>query len=330
MNFIKVSVCIPVYNVEKYIARCVHSLMEQTISGLELIFVDDCSPDNSIHILEETLKEYKRDDIAVKIIRHEKNKGVTVARQTAMNAVTGKYFIHCDPDDEIEPTMYQTMYDTIEQNNADMVYCDFCFVYKDGKIKEKREQCVSSPTEMIKCILSYNCSCWGSLCNKLWKKSLKESIFCPDDIIFREDDRFSIQMLRKCQKVVHIPFIFYKYYCNPGSICTARKQVHFYCTVQNLLFYKNIMTETEFLENVLPYWQLQMIYSIRNSERCGKRLFKDLSPQFKRKILSTPNEKLTRNDFLLLRCGFISWELSRFLLSVYSVFISKIKKPNRG
>ena len=93
-NRVKVSVCIPVYGVEKYIERCARSLFEQTLDSMEYVFVDDCSPDNSIEIMQKVLEEYPHRQEQVKIIRHEVNQGVGAARNHAVAACTGNYIIH--------------------------------------------------------------------------------------------------------------------------------------------------------------------------------------------------------------------------------------------
>ena len=91
----RVSVCIPVYGVEKYIERCARSLFEQTMTdGIEFIFVNDCTKDNSIEILEKVLEEYPHRKEQVKIIHHEKNRGLVAARNTGLEHATGDYIIH--------------------------------------------------------------------------------------------------------------------------------------------------------------------------------------------------------------------------------------------
>ena len=106
----KVSICIAVYNVEKYIEQCVRSLFEQTLDDLEYIFVDDASPDASIDVLLRVLEDYPHRKNQVKLLRHETNQGVAVARKDAIAAATGEYIIHCDPDDWVDLDMYEKLY----------------------------------------------------------------------------------------------------------------------------------------------------------------------------------------------------------------------------
>lgn len=107
----KISVIIPVYKAEPYIERCVRSLFSQTLDDLEYIFIDDCTPDNSISVLKAVLDEYPNRRDQVKIVNHQHNQGVSQSRQDGFDATTGEYVIHCDPDDWIEPEMYELLYD---------------------------------------------------------------------------------------------------------------------------------------------------------------------------------------------------------------------------
>jgi glycosyltransferase involved in cell wall biosynthesis len=90
----KVSILVPVYGVENYIERCARSLFEQTYENIEFVFVDDCSPDNSIQELEKIIKNYPNRKGQIKIIHHEKNIGLSGARHTAINNATGDFVIH--------------------------------------------------------------------------------------------------------------------------------------------------------------------------------------------------------------------------------------------
>lgn len=324
---IKVSVCIPVYKVEKYIARCTRSLMEQTISGLELIFVDDCSPDDSIQVLKETLKEYKRDDVVIKILHHEKNMGVTTTRFTAMNAVTGKYFIHCDPDDYVDRDMYQSMYDEIVRTDSDMVYCDFEHFDDNGNKKLKKEAECSSPEDVIKAIISPSCDCWGALWIKLWKSSVKDNISCPSSVSFCEDVIMSVQMLLKCKQVSYIPKAFYHYYTNINGICHSCIKKGYNNYIDILVYLKTVLSNDDSLRYLTSYWQFLMIYSIRWCDPSGKKLFQNIQPEMKI-LLTQPIRGKTyhSNDMFLLRMAFISYSATIMLFKLYGKLHTLLKK----
>lgn len=118
-----VSVIILVYKVEKYIERCARSLFEQTLEDIEYIFVDDCTPDNSMGVLERVLEDYPGRLSQVRILRNEKNSGQAFSRRRGIEASTGKYTIHCDSDDWLELDMLKRMYLEAEAYNSDAIVC---------------------------------------------------------------------------------------------------------------------------------------------------------------------------------------------------------------
>lgn len=97
-----VSILVPVYSVEKYIERCARSIFEQTYQNLDIVFVDDCTPDKSIEILRRVLDDYPERKAQTRIIRHEHNQGLAAARNTAVAAATGTFLTHVDSDDWLE------------------------------------------------------------------------------------------------------------------------------------------------------------------------------------------------------------------------------------
>lgn len=121
----KVSVIIPVYRTEKYIERCVRSLFNQTLDEIEYLFIDDCSPDNSIKILNNVLEDYPHRKEQVIIHRMSRNSGQAIVRNWGMQNATGEYVIHCDSDDWVDADMYRAMYDKAVEEHSDVVICDY-------------------------------------------------------------------------------------------------------------------------------------------------------------------------------------------------------------
>lgn len=117
----KVSILIPVYGVEQYIAECARSLFSQTYRDLEFIFVDDCSPDNSISVLKKVLEDYPDRANQVHIIRHETNKGVGTARQTAFTHATGECIMHADSDDLLPADAVELLVGGMQKGAYDIV-----------------------------------------------------------------------------------------------------------------------------------------------------------------------------------------------------------------
>ena len=117
----KVSILIPVYGVEQYIAECARSLFSQTYRDLEFNFVDDCSPDNSISVLKKVLEDYPDRANQVHIIRHESNKGLGATRHTAFTHATGDAILHVDSDDVVPKNAVSLLVDEMQKARYDIV-----------------------------------------------------------------------------------------------------------------------------------------------------------------------------------------------------------------
>ena len=123
-----ISVIIPVYKVEKFLEKCVNSVLEQTYKNLEIILVDDGSPDGCPALCDELAKKDKR----IKVI-HKKNGGVSSARNAALDEAKGKYVCFVDSDDYIEPTYAEDLHKAITENDVQMAVCDTYDVYNTSK-----------------------------------------------------------------------------------------------------------------------------------------------------------------------------------------------------
>lgn len=123
---IDISIIIPVYKVERYIERCVRCLMEQTKKdGIEFLFVNDCTPDASMEIIDSVLKEYPHRAEQVRIINNNDNKGVSATRKIGLSVAQGAYIGWCDADDCCEKDMFQQMWSKTEDGKIDMVICNY-------------------------------------------------------------------------------------------------------------------------------------------------------------------------------------------------------------
>lgn len=125
----KVSVIIPIYGVEKYIERCARSLFEQTLDDIEYIFINDCTKDYSIEILQSIMEEYPHRKKQIQIKDMPYNSGLAAVRKYGISLAKGEYIIHCDSDDWVEKEMYETMYKKAIENNADTVCCGVFIEY---------------------------------------------------------------------------------------------------------------------------------------------------------------------------------------------------------
>lgn len=221
----KVSVIIPVYGVEKYIERCARSLFEQTLDCIEYIFVDDCSPDKSIEILERVADEYRsrlvEEQKLVRIERMSKNSGLPAVRKYGIQFCTAEYIIHCDSDDWIEMDMYRIMYEEAKHNDADIVMCG----YKATDGVKVFKECYHQQTNKAKLlssllILHESWSVWNKMC----KRSLYDSDIVYPTLAMGEDMVLTIQMVLNAQRIAVVNKALYNYFYNPNSITKVQSE----------------------------------------------------------------------------------------------------------
>lgn len=130
MNKPLVSILVPIYKVENFIERCAISLFKQTYDNIEYIFVDDCTPDQSIDVLKSTVETFSNLKNRIRILHHEQNKGLAAARNTAVAAANGEFIWHVDSDDYVEITAVEKLIEKQQQDNADIVFME---IYRQGK-----------------------------------------------------------------------------------------------------------------------------------------------------------------------------------------------------
>ena len=210
----KLSVVIPVYNVQDYLEECVYSVVKQTYSNLEIIIVDDGSTDKSGEICD-CLKDI---DNRIKVI-HQVNAGLSAARNTGIDSATGEYIAFVDSDDWIETTMYEKLMMNILKSGKDMGCCGRYVVSEDGKktiMYSEATPIIYSNKEALKKIFkleSIDVAAW----DKVYKKELFNDIKYPVGEV-NEDAAIIIQLLRKTNGIVHVGEALYNYRHRWGSI----------------------------------------------------------------------------------------------------------------
>lgn len=208
---IAISVIIPIYNAEAYIERCVRSLMEQTMQNIEYIFINDCSTDNSIEILNKTLAEYSHQNKSISILHNQKNSGPSESRKRGFYVAQGEYICCCDSDDWIDPKMYETMYKSTNNGKIDIVVCDYTLEFHKTNIIKKME-CFHTPQEAL-ANLDNSCKFSYSMCNQLIRKSLiLQEYIHIDSIRYREDTFLLMRIYYYAQSISYIPIAYYHYW----------------------------------------------------------------------------------------------------------------------
>ena len=191
-----ISIIVPIYNAEKYIAKCVDSLVNQTKKELEFILINDGSTDNT----EEIIKTYK--DKRIKYYKN-KNQGIGKTRNFGISKSTGKYIMFLDSDDYLSKNACQKMYEKILESNSDLVVCDFYKVYDFGKTEEIKLSSFSETSLKGRpsIINEINLAPW----NKIYKRELitKNKIKFIENLKY-EDAPFVIEALSKAKKITKI------------------------------------------------------------------------------------------------------------------------------
>ena len=237
----KVSVVVPVYNVEKYIDKCLSSLVNQTLEDIEIIIVNDGSKDNSIEIIKEYIDKYPQ-----KIVYLEKeNGGLSDARNYGIPYAKGEYIAFLDSDDYVELDMYEKMYEIAKKENSDMVECDFYWEYPN-KVKEDIGYIYKNKKEMMTTI---RVVAW----NKLIKREIlkKLNIEFPKGLRY-EDVEFTYKLMPYLNKVSFLKKPCIHYIQRDNSIANTQNERT-----------KEIF---EVLENVLIYYKEQKIYEEYKNE----------------------------------------------------------------
>ena len=210
----KVSVIVPVYNVEKYLKRCLDSLINQTLSDIDIICINDGSKDSSLQILEQ----YAQKDSRI-VIYNQENSGLSVARNTGLEHASGEYIGFVDSDDWVDLDFYEKLYNSAKNNNADIAVADFIREHtnkKPKRLKLKEEKIYTTPEDKFMICKVHREGCvW----NKIYRTEFIHSInlkFVPK--MYYEDRDFTIRSLYFSKKLVTTPNTYYRYFVNPKSI----------------------------------------------------------------------------------------------------------------
>lgn len=212
-----ISIIIPVYKVEKYISRCLDSILNQTFQDFEIILVNDQTTDNSIKIAES----YAEKDSRIRILHNEENSGAGWSRMVGYTHAKGEYITFCDPDDYLPENALRILYEAITRDStADMCIGDYQRVYPDGsksEVFENKLKYGNDKLSVAKSTLKHETP------HYLWNKIYKTKLFRHNEIIAHKDfskssDEFLFfQVLQHCDKVINVNKVVYYYFDNNES-----------------------------------------------------------------------------------------------------------------
>ena len=298
-----ISVIIPVYNIEKYLRRCIDSVLAQTYQDFELLLIDDGSKDSSGAICDE----YAARDSRVKVF-HKENGGVSSARNAGLAIVSGDWIMHLDGDDWIEPDMLERLIRKGEDTGAEIVMGDFLFAYSDRDILYSLPDWDNNKTASLN---RYITSVWTCVWGGIHKRSLYEEyqLICPQGVTYCEDFHMMARLCYHAKKVVNIHQPFYHYRQQEGSV------------MHNL----NKRTERDeqwVYQDIIRFFKEQGVYDDYRKRMCWRMLkatqelvldkstwksFQEMVPEKKHYIWDCPyiNRKLKMNMWCLTH--HLSW-----------------------
>ena len=289
MEEIKVSVVIPVYNVEKYIKQCLESIINQTLKEIEIIIVNDGTKDNSMKIAAEYVSDKR-----IKIINKE-NGGISSARNAGMEIAQGEYIYFIDSDDFVEKEVLSTLYENSENGKMDIVFSNFSY-YNDRTKKEKKAKFIFPFKENINKGYYYlyngeEINVW----NRLYKKEFLEKYnFKFIEGIIYEDQDFGFRTIMLAEKIKYVENYGYKYRTDrEGSIMSSQKKEKSIESVQTL---KKEMREFFSTISLNEFQKIRVYFKLLSLDFWEKELKDD--NDFKNEILNLEKEieKIYQNN----------------------------------
>ena len=263
MNEELISIIVPVYKVEKYLERCINSVLNQTYTNIECIIIDDGSPDQCPEICDR----YAFSDERVKVI-HKKNGGLSSARNQGLDIAKGGYIAFVDSDDYIHPRMIELLYTNLKKTDADIAMCDIEYVYDNNFEKKENISPVKAEVidrkHLLEKLLQQYAGVYVVMCNKLYRKELWNQLRFPIGVL-HEDEAVIHDLFLRCNKCVSLNEKLYSYYQRSGSIMNSQK------SDRDLLYYdmladrfnkiQGIVDERYLIERIkLIWWEYMDTY----------------------------------------------------------------------
>lgn len=253
---IKVSVIVPVYNVEKYIEKCLNSLVKQTLKEIEIIVVNDGSPDNSQDVIDKFVKKYPKKVIGLT----KKNGGLSSARNFGLKHVNGEYITFVDSDDYLDLTALEKMYNKAKSNNFDIVACDLEYIYEsytENVVCNINNDLINK--DQVKSCMTY---IYPAACNKIYKNELLKNLKFKEKIWY-EDVEFMYRLLPLTNSIGVVKEPLYKYLQRENAITSTfnDKIFNYIDNFNGLVKYYKENDLLEEYKNELEYSYVRYLYA---------------------------------------------------------------------
>lgn len=298
----KVSIIVPVYKVEKFLERCVESIIKQTYQNIEIILIDDESPDECPKMCDQ----YEIKDNRIKVI-HKKNGGLSDARNAGLDIASGEYIAFVDSDDWIESDFIETLYMNAEREKADISVVGYQLIWEDGRIRRfsrDEEYYVFDRESAIRELLKqqkFQCM----VCQKMYRKQIFETIRFPVGKIY-EDVAIGLSTFLKAERVVVSGKVKYNYFQRSDSIVNAKfdkRKLFFLECCNKIIDYSDSQNKLFDLEAHTFYLRALMMFTLQlyqldeekyestvkwlenEIRRCRRFIWKNPSIELKKKIV---------------------------------------------
>ncbi len=306
-----VSYIIPVYNVSAYIERCAKSLFTQTYGDIEFIFINDCSTDDSEVKLRKVIELFPNVQCRVKIISNKTNLGSATTRNIGLSNATGDYVMFADSDDWVESNYVESMVNTIESSEKDIVYCDYYESFKDQDKYVKQDY----GEEHLECICSMlTRAMHGSTWNKIFRRKilLQSNLTFVDGADLFEDVGWNVRLFAYTNRIGYLPLAFYHYIqYNDNSIIKSMSSAVF-SRKRALQRIENVRVACEYLTSLGLEGRLSI--GMKEWKLMAKN---DLIDEKDDSSLQTWVETFPEADSAILACNKITWKYKLLLICLH-------------
>lgn len=310
---VDVSVIVPVYNTERYLRRCIDSLVNQSLESLEIILIDDGSTDNSLQIMREYEKKYQD---RIKVFQ-KSNGGQATARNMGIQKSEGKYIGFVDSDDYVDTEMYETMYRVAEQEQCDLVECHYHYLCEEGnRTKEyKTRGNIRQYLSQKDMFINPQVSPW----NKLYRREVlyKIGVDFPEGFIY-EDTAFYIKTIPYIKKEKYVDNRFVYYFLRGSSTMNTNRS-------------KKVGDIFPVLENIIDFYKSNHFYEKYKDELeyfCVKILLCSSLSRIGRIQDRKIADELYQSTFSFIQDRFPGYKHNRYFKGMIGVYIRLINRMN--
>ncbi|MCQ2485013.1 MAG: glycosyltransferase [Clostridia bacterium] len=311
----KISIIVPAFNEEKYISRCLDSILTQTFSDFEVICIDDGSTDNTFKILTE----YSEKDSRIIPLKNS-GKGVSSARNFGIENSHGEYIGFVDSDDFIQPQMYEFLYKALSENNGDMAICGCKRTGVQNNIFFEYNYKEYSATELIN---EYKIDSFLCIWTKLIKKEILKNKIRFENFRIGEDSLFCSNLWINSSKVLFVDLPLYNYFTNPNGVfsnnLSSEKwldqiRTH-YLAFKNFTDYKENYPSVWFLENGIKFLLSYRLFSKKNKDKNNKKEIRKLYKKYFKEYKNCSDISLANKIYVFISYHFpLLYEVRRKLL----------------